>query len=327
MGFLAMPFLIYFSIKHWRLAGSRLKPMLLCVSAAISTLVAIDLSYQYWWPNPFAPTIVQSQFEFFQEPKSRTTNVGWKEWQLSIVDYTEGLHEISTEIGPSSARIQGRIIVEDRQFLEWSIRTSDLRLFECVINDERYYLSKGRRFQVALIDDELLLEQVTSGKDQLERFRERIGIAKTARANVLPAIQSTRRFFPGDNVWFRETNFFFSNMNSATDFHDLASIFPPDLQISSDFDTEHFWSQEKPQGTETVSCIFAIAGQKRQRIWQVITDGKQILSVRIDANSYDINDGTRFLLSAENGKLNVRQSRHAQANLKKVLGFSTKGGD
>lgn len=296
--FLSAPFLIYFSIKHWRLSGSRWKPMVLCVCAAISVLVAIDLNYQRWRPNPFAPTIVQSQFEFVENSAGRSTRVGWDRWKLSITDFANGVHKISTDIRPASARIDGKIHAEDGHVLNWRLSTSDLLSFEFVIDDTQYFLGRGSSFQIAQTNGRFLVEQIAQGnyQEQVDRFEEKIGIDKFARGNLEPEIQTRKVFSPNRSAWFRETNFFYT-------------LSWPALQISDEFDSDHLLSLDYEQGFETFTSTFAIGGGKRQHTWQAMTDGKQIREVCVDGKTYKLEDGARFILSASDGNLHVTQSR------------------
>jgi hypothetical protein len=122
---------LYYGMLRWRSRHCPALPLILVGGAAAVALIASDLAYQRWWPNPFEPYVTQYRYGEW----SRCTRMSWSQGgEVWFWDYLDGGHPIRMSIGPARAEIRGEIVSLDGQTCNWQVVTNDGRSLDVRID-------------------------------------------------------------------------------------------------------------------------------------------------------------------------------------------------
>ena len=324
-GAFALTWWLVKSMLRWHRRGMPAYDVLKVAGVAGAVMLASDLVFQKWWPNPLEPLVIQEGQAVPQ--RSRQTIVRWPDFDrwLVVWDDGQGRQEINKAVGPSKATVHGVYQAVNDETLSWSTSVNGDGSHVVVFGDQVFDLSQGSTvFLKTRKDGEIDVESV-SHSDAIDRnyrwYEDADGsFMYYDRRRVLER---------GCEEWIGYISFYFTLESwSNSPFSGSPGGLKPSVRIVDKTDGMH---RIKREVDETAVVFRGLVDHEigADSSWSIRAERQgntkflSPVTVVIDNKSYALDQGEGFQISRNGDQLSVTQEPLTDGHQWRYLGVTS----
>ena len=321
----ALTIWLFKSMKRWHRRGMPTYDVLKVAGVAGVVMLATDLAYQTWWPNPLEPIVIQQGQAVPQ--RSRETMVRWPEFdaKFAVWDDGQGTQKISKAVGASKASVNGVYRAANGETLTWSANIKGDGSLVVLFGDLEYDLSRGSTVFLS-----------TSKADKIEVESVSHGDAESRNYGWYDDVDDSFMFYerlrvlePGSEEWIGYISILFKpNTWSNSPFSGAPGGLKPSVRIADMNDGTHHITREADENAVVFRGLVDCENGDEWS-WKITAEreGKNRFfspdAVVIDGETYRRPQGQYFEISQTGSGLTVARDILRHSHQRRYLGVTT----